>query len=229
MAIYRERNREQYTIIANATIRDLRLSNKDLGALVRMLALPDDWNFTMEGLIVGKVMPDGKDSISRSLKKLEIYKYLNRIPQRGKNGVFMGYEWEVFESSAIIADYQSTEGLKTEKAEAGKPETEKPKTGKLSQSSIDVSITYLSNKECVGTLTKQEYDELVVQFGSSLVDEIITRIRTKHYRGCMTRATIEKWCEERRQCQSTTRASAFNSYPQRDYDFEAFEKEILGE
>ncbi|MDO4465218.1 MAG: hypothetical protein Q4C57_11815 [Bacillota bacterium] len=121
MAIYRDPNRERYTVIANATIRDMRLSNKDLGALVRMLALPDDWDFTIEGLIVGKVMPDGKDSITRSLKKLEEYEYLNRIPQRGKNGVFKGYKWEVFESPTI-ADYQSTEGLKTGKPETGKPE-----------------------------------------------------------------------------------------------------------
>lgn len=218
MAIYRERNREQFTVISNTTIRDMRLSNRDLGALVRLLSLADNWRFSVKGLMAGHVMPDGREAISNALHSLERSGYLTRQLLKGEKGVFGGCEWEVFESPTI-ADSPST----------GKPESRHPETGSPQQSNTTISINDTSTKECVGTLSRKDYEELVEQYGKSLVEEIIMRIKERHYSGCMTRETIAQWCEERRQRKHTKRANSFNEYPQRDYDFDEFEREILGE
>ena len=41
-----------FTTIYNLTIRDNNLSNKSLGLLVKLLSLPENWNFSFNGIVV---------------------------------------------------------------------------------------------------------------------------------------------------------------------------------
>ena len=83
------------------------------------------------------------------------------------------------------------------------------------------------SKECSSTLTQVQIDSLVNQFGANLVEEYI--VRTKKYK-CCNYYTILKWIKEdstNRKVKSTQKATSFNSFPQRDYNFEELEKKLL--
>ena len=50
MDIFRVEKVKDYTTISNYHLRDKRLSLKAKGLLTMILALPEDWNFTIRGL-----------------------------------------------------------------------------------------------------------------------------------------------------------------------------------
>lgn len=83
MSIIRIRHTRDFTMITNEVLRDVRLSNAEVGLLVRMLRYPDAWKFTLSGLASG--CRDGKDGIRSALQTLELYGYVERLPYRVKN------------------------------------------------------------------------------------------------------------------------------------------------
>ena len=92
MAILRKSNKEQYTSIPQDIFRDTRLSLKDIGLLTCMLSLPDNWEFSENGLEA--IFPnDGQASIRTGLKNLEKTGYLSRKRQHGEKGKFAGVVW----------------------------------------------------------------------------------------------------------------------------------------
>lgn len=96
MAILRKDNKERYTTIPMEIIRDERLSLKDIGLLVSMLSLPDNWEFSENGL--EKIYKnDGQTSIRTGLKNLEKYGYLKRIRTRNTNGKIASVDWYLYE------------------------------------------------------------------------------------------------------------------------------------
>lgn len=96
MAILRKNNKERYTTIPMEIIRDERLSLKDIGLLVSMLSLPDNWEFSENGL--EKIYKnDGQTSIRTGLKNLEKYGYLKRIRTRNPNGKIGSVDWYLYE------------------------------------------------------------------------------------------------------------------------------------
>ena len=95
MAILRKCNKEKYTTILHSITTDTRLSLKDLGLLVKLLSLPDNWNFSEKGL-EQILEQDGQVSIRTAIKNLEKCGYLKRVRVRGEkekwlvwNGIFL--------------------------------------------------------------------------------------------------------------------------------------------
>ena len=137
MPVYRNKT-QQFTTVAQNIIRDENLSLKDLGLLVSLLSLPDNWSFSERGLYA--IFPnDGKDSIRTGLKNLERRGYLRRELKRS-GGKFAEVEWSVFDSPC------------SEKPCSGKPNTEKPISENPPQYNTKESIT----KESI-TKEQKEY------------------------------------------------------------------------
>ena len=51
MGIFRVEKVKDYTTISNYHLRDKNLSLKAKGLLTLILALPEDWNFTIRGIV----------------------------------------------------------------------------------------------------------------------------------------------------------------------------------
>ena len=96
MAILRNPNRENFTIIANYALKDKNLSLKSRGLLITMLSLPDNWQFSEKGL--EKILPkDGQASIRSGLKELEELGYLVRERTRDELGRMSRVEWTILD------------------------------------------------------------------------------------------------------------------------------------
>ena len=74
MAIVRVVKNKDYTVMSNAHLHDKRLSLKAVGLLSIVLSLPDNWHYTVKGL-VGSVK-DGERSVNGALSELKKCGYL---------------------------------------------------------------------------------------------------------------------------------------------------------
>ena len=72
--------------MSNYHLRDKNLSYKAKGLLSFMLSLPDDWEYSVNGLTA--VSKESTKAIRSTLKELEDYKYLIRKKIQHKNGRF---------------------------------------------------------------------------------------------------------------------------------------------
>ena len=69
MAVFKIEKNKNYTIMSNHHLRDKELSYKAKGLLSFMLSLPEDWNYSINGLV--KVSKEGKKAIRAMLEELE--------------------------------------------------------------------------------------------------------------------------------------------------------------
>lgn len=79
-----EKNRN-YTTISNVFLKDKNLSLKAKGLLAFILSLPDNWDFSVSGLI--PFLKEGRDSIFKAVEELKKYNYCH-TEQTKKNGKF---------------------------------------------------------------------------------------------------------------------------------------------
>ena len=85
MPVFRVNKTNDYTVMANYHFRNNEMSLKAKGLLSQMLALPDDWNYSVEGLVA--LAKDGREGISKALKELEQFGYLERVFIRDKGKI----------------------------------------------------------------------------------------------------------------------------------------------
>jgi len=84
-----------FSIVDNAWINDPRLSAKEKGILLYLLAKPDNWQ--VYELDIVKHMADGRDSIRTGIKGLISKAYMWREQRRNEGGQFRGYIYHVYE------------------------------------------------------------------------------------------------------------------------------------
>ncbi len=90
MAVLKNKTQNNFTMISNNILRDKELSMKDRGVLCTIISLPDGWDFSIAGL--SALVPEGKDSIRKSVIKLEKLSYIVRRQFRNAQGK---YETEI--------------------------------------------------------------------------------------------------------------------------------------
>jgi hypothetical protein len=90
----RVQKNNNYTVMSNFHFRERNMSLKAKGLLSLMLSLPEDWDYTMEGL--SAINKDGVDSVRTACIELETFGYLIRY-QKKNNGKWGATEYVVFE------------------------------------------------------------------------------------------------------------------------------------
>ena len=95
MAFLRKEHKENYTCISNDVFKS-DLSLKARGMLCTMLSLPDDWEFSENGLQA--ILKDGQTSVRSAIKELESAGFLSRTRERDENGRIGRCVW-------IVCDY----------------------------------------------------------------------------------------------------------------------------
>ena len=88
-----EKNRE-YVVMNNKFLRNKTMSLKAKGLLALCLSLPDDWDYSMNGL--ASICKESLTSIRSSLKELEDHGHLIRTKKNAANGRFF-YEYVLYE------------------------------------------------------------------------------------------------------------------------------------
>lgn len=96
MAVLRKEKKGDFTIIDNAIFKNRSLSLKAKGLLCLLLSLPDNWNYSVNGLV--SLSTDKYSAVASGLKELENAGYFRR-EQVYDNGKFAGYEYIISETT----------------------------------------------------------------------------------------------------------------------------------
>lgn len=178
MAVLRKVKKTDYTVVDNNIFKNKQLTLKAKGMICTMLSLPDDWNFSEDGLV--SLSNDGKAAIRNTLKELMQFGYLRRERRRDDKGVLREYIYTVYEEPNLenqklepTCDYPTLE----------KPTLENRNTYKILNNKIlnnknKKEIYIKEKKESYGTygrikLTSDEYLRLVNEYGEDFIKQQI--------------------------------------------------------
>ena len=97
MAVFRIEKNKNYTVMSNYHLRDNRLSLKAKGLLSVMLSLPDDWNYSLQGLV--SICKENETAVKTALRELQQAEYLvinKHMPNTTESGR-IEYEYVIYE------------------------------------------------------------------------------------------------------------------------------------
>lgn len=122
MSVIRIHKTANYTVMSNYHFKERGMSLKAKGLLSLMLSLPDDWNYSISGLV--KLSKDGKDSVMSALAELEKFGYLKRLRTTNSKGQFTGVEYNIYEEPQQdnpVAEEQNEDLQTSEKQNSANP------------------------------------------------------------------------------------------------------------
>lgn len=204
--IHRAEHKDNFTTIANATIRDTNLSDGAFRLLMFMLSCSDDWSFSIKGL--AKVFGLAERTVMRRITELKKAGYIRQRRIQNQNGIITGCDWDIYEVPSIHSDTKPQCGSNHSVDET--TVWSKPQCGNLSpiRNNNSKEITNIKKEQCIKEsaigifenvrLTDSEQEELINRYGIQEVGIYIDRLSTymnenpeKHYKN--HKATIEKW------------------------------------
>ena len=137
MAVFRVNKTSNYTVISNTHFKEKEMSLKAKGLLSLMLSLPEEWDYSINGLAT--LSKDGKDSVMNTLTELEQFGYLKRTRLFDDKGRYAGYDYDIFENPKLEYPYSAFPD--TEIPNAENPAQLKTKGSSTNKSNTDKSIT----------------------------------------------------------------------------------------
>ena len=94
MPVFRINKNTNYTVMSNYHLKDKNLSLKAKGLLSLMLSLPENWDYSINGLV--SICKENIKAIRSGLVELETYDYLSRNRIQRDGGKF-DYEYLIYE------------------------------------------------------------------------------------------------------------------------------------
>ena len=157
MSVFRVEKTKGYTVMSNHHLRNHTLSLKAKGLLSQMLSLPDDWDYTLQGLV--QINKESIDAIREAVRELERAGYIKRSRERDERGCLRGTVYTIYEQphTEPTPEEPTQEKPAQEKPALDNPTLEKPmlekptlenpmqlntkSTKKRKRQSTDLSIT----------------------------------------------------------------------------------------
>lgn len=96
MAVFRVNKNKNYTCMSNYHLKDQELSLKAIGLLSKILSLPDDWDYSLNGLVA--ICKEDIRAVKSALKELQEKGYIKVTktpPQQGCNR--FTYTYDIYE------------------------------------------------------------------------------------------------------------------------------------
>ena len=150
MSVFRVEKNKGYTVMSNHHLRNHTLSLKAKGLLSQMLSLPDDWDYTLQGL--AQINKESIDAIREAVRELERAGYIKRSRERDERGCLRGTVYTIYEQPhAEPTPEKPMQALPT----LDNPILEKPMLDKPTLENPMQLITKGRNKE------KQNTDQLI--------------------------------------------------------------------
>ncbi len=151
----RKETKSGFVVMSNDAFQDPNLSNKARGLLATMMTLPQDWQYSIEGLAV-ICKKDGRDTIRKQIKELESAGYLVKGRIRDEYGRLVSSKYYVFDTpwwnmpeDRLPEGFvkPTTDNPTSEKPKLENPTLDNPALGKPTQLNKQLSIKQKSNTQ----------------------------------------------------------------------------------
>lgn len=143
MAVFRVNKTKNYTVMSNYHLRDLRLSLKAIGLLSKILSLPENWDYSINGLVA--ICKEQRSAVESALRELKQNGYMTiekHFPNTTESGR-IEYVYNIFETPKQGVENQGLEFLPVEKPQ----QLNKDRSSKEDQNNIvEEVISYLNQK-----------------------------------------------------------------------------------
>lgn len=184
MAVFRNEKTRDYTVMSNHHLRSKALSLKAKGLLSLMLSLPDDWDYTLNGL--ARICKEGVDSIGGIVRELEAAGYIQRRRIRNAKGQLTEIEYTISEQPEPEKPERENPVLDNPSLDC--PKQAEPVQEKSAQLNINQPITQKQNTNlqihpsiqddtidgCDEAALKEQlgYEELLLRYPNDSVDSL---------------------------------------------------------
>lgn len=109
MSVFRVNKDKNYTVMSNYHLRDKQMSLKAKGLLSIMLSLPEDWDYTIRGLVC--ICKEGETAVKSTLNELKKLGYLyieKQLPNETESGR-LEYIYNIYENPKQAPKKQEVE------------------------------------------------------------------------------------------------------------------------
>ena len=114
MAVIRVNKNKNYITMSNYHLKEKQMSLKAKGLLSQMLSLPDNWDYSIQGLVA--INKENECSIKATLDELKRFKYLivtKKLPNETSSGR-IEYIYDIYEKPKQEGEKQGVENLGVE-------------------------------------------------------------------------------------------------------------------
>lgn len=183
MSVIRVEKTKNYTVMSNYHFKEKTMSLKSKGLLSLMLSLPDNWDYSIAGLVA--ICKENETAIKSALKELQQFGYVKVdkiMPDKTESGR-IEYVYTIYEKPKQEDKKQGVENLPLEIQRVENHtqlNTNKLNTNKLNtkdnikknskkKSKIDTKIQYIE-KKCLEYDLEDEVIELLSKFFRNLLE-----------------------------------------------------------
>lgn len=166
MDIIRIRNKK-YSTVCNTCLRDSNLGLKPKGLYAIIMSLPDDWDFSINGLM--SIIPDGKRSIMTSINELKAHGYCD-VKREFQNGRVSKFRYVFYEEPQCENQLLHSEVIHSEVIHSA-TEINKDINKNLNKENISSSLhseDYSIADATEDVLTAKELNDFVFYWNSKL-------------------------------------------------------------
>ncbi len=154
MSVIRVEKTKNYTVMSNHHLREKDLSLKAKGLLSVMLALPDNWDYSISGLVA--ICKENETAIKSALKELQQFGYVQIekiMPDKTKSGR-IEYVYNIFEKPKQDDKKQDVENLPLENQQV---------ENRTQLNTKEINTNKSNTKEKEKNNTKKKLSKLVVE------------------------------------------------------------------
>ena len=178
MNIVKRKKNKNYTTISNVCVRDKRLSMQAKGLMCLVMSLPDDWNFSIPGLL--SITKERQAAVYSAINELKKFGYCELKTIRDKKGKITGKDY-VFYEEPPYQDNQDMENPHQEnqpqinkdiiKKEEINKRFNKEKDSEKEVGAVAPTKPTLEERERV---FREEADKYRQTYGDRIIDEFLT-------------------------------------------------------
>ena len=183
MSVIRVEKTKDYTVMSNYHLKEKEMSLKAKGLLSLMLSLPDEWSYSIAGLVA--ICKENETAIKSTLKELQAFGYVSIekiMPNKTESGR-IEYVYNIFEKPKQVGKKQGVENLpleiqqvenqvqlNTKQSNTNKVNTkDNIKKNSKKKSKIDTKIESIE-KKCLEYDLEDEVIELLSRFFRNLLE-----------------------------------------------------------
>ena len=170
---------KDFTVMTNHHLKNTHLSLKAKGLQSLLLSLPEDWDYSINGLVTR--CKDGRDGVMTALKELEEHGYLTRTRVRNAKGQLTDTEYVIYQIPQV--KNPNTENPTQENPTQEKPMQEKPTQDFPIQSNIHKSNTHIMEYTSINQSNQYRNENIGVEnhvenYSDLEVNDIIEYIKS---------------------------------------------------
>lgn len=109
MAVFRVNKTKDYTVMSNEHLKDRALTLKAKGLLSMMLSLPDDWDYSLAGLVA--ICKESECAVKSTIDELQGFGYIKitKLLPNQTESKRIEYVYDIFESKKQDPDFQGVD------------------------------------------------------------------------------------------------------------------------